>query len=36
MNETPALPLDHGATGNGRVLALVAPTARDARFRAWS
>ena len=26
MNAAPAIPLDHGAIGNGRVLALVAPT----------
>src|SRR5438477_10249338 len=26
MTETPAIPLDHGAIGNGRVLALVSPT----------
>src|SRR3954471_7838607 len=26
VSASPALPLDHGAIGNGRVLALVAPT----------
>src|SRR3954453_10754731 len=26
VSATPAIPLDHGAIGNGRVLALIAPT----------